>query len=184
VEEFVRWMQETRCFQPSTVSRRVSVVAGFYRTAVLDGLVARSPVEHVRRPRVPAESPTLGLSHLQFEAMLVAARQSAHASDFALVCFLGLLGLRIFEACGADIADLGEEHGHRVLRVVGKGGRIVLVPLPPAVSRAVERSVTECPGRSCSIVLDGGWIVPRLPAVCATSPTRRESKCPECTHIC
>jgi site-specific recombinase XerD len=29
----------------------------------------------------------------------------------------GLLGLRIFEATAADIADLGEEHGHRVLRV-------------------------------------------------------------------
>jgi hypothetical protein len=29
---------------------------------------------------------------------------------------LGLLGLRIFEATSADIADLGEEHGHRVLR--------------------------------------------------------------------
>jgi hypothetical protein len=25
----------------------------------------------------------------------------------------GLLGLRIFEATSADIADLGEEHGHR-----------------------------------------------------------------------
>jgi integrase/recombinase XerD len=34
---------------------------------------------------------------------------------------LGLLGLRIFEATAADIADLGEEHGHRVLRVCGKG---------------------------------------------------------------
>jgi integrase len=71
----------------------------------------------------------------------VAARLSTNASDFALVCFLGLLGLRIFEAVGADIADLGEEHGHRVLRVVGKGGRVVLVPLPPAVARAVERAV-------------------------------------------
>jgi integrase/recombinase XerD len=33
VEAFVRWMQEARRFQPSTVSRRVSVVSGFYRTA-------------------------------------------------------------------------------------------------------------------------------------------------------
>jgi site-specific recombinase XerD len=51
--------------------------------------------------------------------------------------------LRIFEATGANIADLGEEHGHRVLRVVGKGTRVVLVPLPPAVARAVERAVDE-----------------------------------------
>ena len=54
---------------------------------------------------------------------------------------LGLLGLRIFEATGADIADLGEEHGHRVLRVVGKGTKVVLVPLPPAVARAIDRGV-------------------------------------------
>ena len=54
---------------------------------------------------------------------------------------LGPLGLRIFEATGADIADLGEEHGHRVLRVVGKGTRVVLVPLPPAVGRAIDRAV-------------------------------------------
>jgi integrase/recombinase XerD len=54
---------------------------------------------------------------------------------------LGLLGLRIFEATGADIADLGEEHGHRVLRVCGKGTKVVLVPLPPAVGRAIDRAV-------------------------------------------
>jgi site-specific recombinase XerD len=53
---------------------------------------------------------------------------------------LGLLGLRIFEATGADIAGLGEEHGHRVLRVCGKGTKIVLVPLPPAAGRATGRA--------------------------------------------
>jgi integrase/recombinase XerD len=63
----------------------------------------------------------LGLTHLQFEAMLTAARESGNPFDFALVCLLGLLGLRIFEMVGADIHDLGEEHGHRVLRVTGKG---------------------------------------------------------------
>jgi integrase len=60
---------------------------------------------------------------------------------FALVAILGLLGLRIFEATGAEITDLGEEHGHRALRVVGKGTKVVLVPLPPAVARAIDRAV-------------------------------------------
>ncbi|MEV6621524.1 hypothetical protein AB0M83_08920 [Amycolatopsis sp. NPDC051106] len=59
---------------------------------------------------------------------------------FALVAMFGLLGLRVFEACGADISDLGEEHGHRVLRV---GGKVVLVPLPPAVGRAIDRAVGD-----------------------------------------
>jgi len=75
--------------------------------------------------------------------LLTAARESAIPYDFALVAMLGLLGLRIFEATGADIADLGEEHGHRVLRACGKGTKAVLVPLPPAVGRAIDRAVAS-----------------------------------------
>jgi integrase/recombinase XerD len=131
-------MQEVRRFKPSTVSRRFSVVAGFYRTAVIDCVMDRSPAEHVRRPAVPPESPTLGFTHLQFEALLTASRESSNPCDFALVAMLGLLGLRIFEATSANIADLGEEHGHRVLKVCGKGTKVVLIPLPPAVGRAIS----------------------------------------------
>ncbi len=57
--------------------------------------------DHVRRSHVSPESPTPGLSHLQFEAMLTAARDSDRPDDFALVAMLGLfglLGLRISEA--------------------------------------------------------------------------------------
>src|SRR5690349_5604550 len=77
-------MQEIRRFKPSTVSRRFSVTAGFYRTCVIDGLPEHSPAEHVRRPAVPAESPTLGFTHLQFEALLTTARDSASPCGFAL----------------------------------------------------------------------------------------------------
>jgi len=141
IELFLRWMQETAGYRPSTVSRRLSVVAGFFRTCVIDGVLEHSPAEYVRRPRVSPESPTLGLTHLQFEAMLIAGRDSANINDFALVSMLGLLGLRIFEATGVDIESLDEVHGHRVLRVVGKGDKPALVPLPPAVGRAVDRAI-------------------------------------------
>jgi site-specific recombinase XerD len=62
LELYIRWMQEVRRFKPSTVSRRFSVTAGFYRTCVIDGLLEHSPAEHVRRPSVPPESPTLGFT--------------------------------------------------------------------------------------------------------------------------
>jgi len=153
VDLFVRWLQDERQFKPSTVSRRLSVVTCFYRTCVIDTVLDASPAAYGRKPHVPAESPTLGLSHLQFEAMLVAARTSASQCDFALVAMLGLLGLRIFEACGSNIGDLGEEHGHRVLRVRGKGGKMVLVPLPPAVGRAIDTAVGD---RSSGPILPNG----------------------------
>jgi integrase/recombinase XerD len=66
---YIRWMQEIQHFKPSTVPRRFSVTAGFYQTAVSDGALDHSPAEHVRRPAVPPESPTLGFTHLQFEAI-------------------------------------------------------------------------------------------------------------------
>jgi hypothetical protein len=58
------------------------------------------------------------------------------------VAMLGLLGLRIFEATAVNIGDLGEEHGHRVLRVCGKGGKIVLSRYR---SRPTSRSSTLQP---------------------------------------
>jgi site-specific recombinase XerD len=112
----------------------------------MDGVLERSPAEFVRRPRYSYESPTLGLTHLQFEAMLNAGRTSANPNDFALVSMLGLLGLRIFEATGSDIEALDEVHGHRVLRVRGKGEKYALAPLPPAVGRAIDRAIDERTG--------------------------------------
>jgi hypothetical protein len=78
-ERYLRWLQDVCFFQPP-VAWRLSVVVGFYCVCVR--VLTRSPADYVRRPLVPPELPMLGLGHL------------------------GLLGLRIFEATGANIADL------------------------------------------------------------------------------
>src|SRR5260370_31982459 len=107
----------------------------------MEGRVERSPAGHVRRPSAPAKSPAPGFTQLHFEALRTAARQSSNRCDLALVAMPGLPGPRIFEATAAGIADLGEEHGHGVLRVCGKGSTAVLIPLPPAAGRATGRSI-------------------------------------------
>ena len=46
--------------------------------------------------------------------------------------------LRVDEACAADVTDLGEDGGHRVLRVVRKGARKAKIPLTPATVAALD----------------------------------------------
>ena len=141
-EQYIRWM------------RNLPVQALHHLAAVLGDRRVLPHLRHRRRARAlpgrarpPTECPGR-IAHARVHPSAVRGvadrpRESANDYDFALVAMLGLLGLRIFEATGADIGDLGEEHGHRVLRVCGKGTKVVLVPLPPAVGRAIDRAVAN-----------------------------------------
>jgi integrase/recombinase XerD len=137
IEVYVRWMEEERGYAPATTARRLSTVAGFYRFAVIDGYLARSPAEYVRRPHVPEESQVLGLDRMQLGALVATAR-AATPDEAALITMLGLLGLRISEACQTNIEDMSTERGHRTLHIIGKGNKPALIPLPVPVARTLD----------------------------------------------
>ena len=48
----------------------------------------------------------------------------------ALVALLGMLGLRVSEACTAQLRDLRYARGCELLRVMGKGNKPAEIPLP------------------------------------------------------
>jgi integrase/recombinase XerD len=129
--------QESEGAAPSTIARRLSAVAGFYAYALDEGLIVKSPAARVKRPRVSDESPRFGLDRDELRAMFDAADASS-VRDAALVALLALNGLRISEALAADVTDLGDERGHRTLRIVGKGAKIATVPLAPRTAAAVD----------------------------------------------
>ena len=56
---------------------------------------------------------------------------------------LGLNGLRVSEACSADIENLGFERGHRTLRIVGKGNKPAIIPLVPGTARTIDLAIGE-----------------------------------------
>jgi integrase len=58
------------------------------------------------------------------------------------VWVITLNGLRVSEACAADIADLGVERAQRVLALVGKGDQRTLVPLAPRTIRAIDAALS------------------------------------------
>ncbi len=119
IELYARWMEEERHLARATIGRRLSTIVGFYRFAVIDGFMTESPAEHVRRPKIDTESTTLGLDRMELGAFLARAA-AAGPVDHALACLLGLLGLRVSEACRIDIENLGSERGHRTVTVLGK----------------------------------------------------------------
>jgi integrase/recombinase XerD len=60
IELYIRWMQEVCRFKPSTVSRRISIVAGFFRTCVIDGVLPTSPAEMSADPTCHPSRPHSG----------------------------------------------------------------------------------------------------------------------------
>jgi site-specific recombinase XerD len=144
LELFARHLEDDRHNGPSTIHRRLSTIRCFYRLAEIDAYVTRSPATHLRLPRVYRdETKTLGLDRLELGAVVAAARAST-PSDAALISLLGLLGLRVSEACNVRIQDIhGLERGHRTLTLVGKGRKPATIPLPVPVARFLDAAAGD-----------------------------------------
>jgi integrase len=61
---------------------------------------------------VCSDSQALGLDRLQLGTLVAMARGSS-PMEAALITLLGLLGLRVSEACSVDLEDFGSERRHR-----------------------------------------------------------------------
>lgn len=141
IEAFARDL-EARGRSRATIARRLCTVTCSYRYAEQEGLIEHSPAVHVRRPRLDYESHAVGLDRNELGAMLVAAGL-AGARDHALIALLAMNGLRVSEATGANIEQLGMERGHRTLTVPRKGRKTVTMPMSPRTARAVDLAVGE-----------------------------------------
>lgn len=141
LELYLRHLEE-RGYAKSTIGRRLSTVASFYRWCLEEEVIDRNPAAHVRRPKISQESTTLGLDRAELGQFLVQAGL-AGGRDHALACLLGLNGLRVSEACNASIENLGFERGHHTLLIDRKGGKRAIIPLAPRTYRAVAAVIGE-----------------------------------------
>jgi site-specific recombinase XerD len=129
IELSAGWL-EHRGAARATIGRRLSTVTSFYRYCTEEGLLDRNPAANVRRPRQRQESTMSGLDRNEVGVSLVQADPSG-VRDHALACPLALNGLRVSEAIGTDVNDLGLERGHHTLRIVRRCGSTAIVPLAP-----------------------------------------------------
>lgn len=124
----------------TTIARKLSTLSGWYGWLFRNGYADRNPVDGLDRPHVdPDATSTPGLTVGQ-------ARELLHAADTAtgpqakrsaaLVAMLLFTGARVSEVLAADVADIGESRGHRVITVTRKGGKKQDLVIPaPAVDR-------------------------------------------------
>lgn len=124
---------------PKTVDRRLAACRSFYRFCVAAKALGSSPFDSVRRAHRPGESQTPWLDRDELRRLLQTAEKvDPTGRDVILVSLLGLNGLRISEALGADVSDLGASGGHRTLRIARKGEKAGLVPLAPSVEKRLD----------------------------------------------
>ena len=139
--------QQDHGAESSTMRRRLSALSSFYRYCAAHDLVDRIPTAGVARPVVdPDYTATVGLTRGEARALVAAADADQGPQALRTAAVIRLLlhnALRVDEACATDVADLGADAGHRVLRVTRKGARKAKVPLTPATVAALDTYLTD-----------------------------------------
>ncbi len=136
-------------------------VTTFYKYALIDGVIPANPAMAVSRPKVAWEGQKRTVLHpLEFAALPAAARGLRSERPCA-GRLLGMLGLRVSEACATDIIDLRYDAGYELLHVLGKAPSR---PTSRCRFRCCVRSGTPStaapPARSCAREAARGWTAP------------------------
>lgn len=141
IEAFARHLAEDLDRKPQTVAGKLNAICGLYKFAYLDGHIPRDPGAHVRRPKIHFQSSTNGLTRPEFADILRAAEAEGPVTH-ALVCLLGLNGLRIGECLASNIEHLANQRGYRTLHLpYRKGGKVSTLSLAVRTSWAVDQVI-------------------------------------------
>jgi site-specific recombinase XerD len=141
IEIFARELESTGRTL-ATVASKLNALAGYYRYAVIDEVLDRDPMLNVRRPRVERVSTTQGLTRTEFADVLRVV-ETMPPRDHALICLLGLNGLRVSETCALDIDDLGHHKGQRTAYLSRKGGKVQTIPMSHRTAWAVSSAIGD-----------------------------------------
>lgn len=127
---------------PSTVARKLSTVACWYKYLLGERFIQFDPTANVKRPKVPAESTREWLTSRELADFLLVAKAEG-GYPYALVCVLCENGLRISELLNCDVPDLGKDASHYTLRIMGKGSKPATIALPAPSMEALTLAIGD-----------------------------------------
>jgi site-specific recombinase XerD len=153
IEVYVRQLeQQVPALASSTLRRRISTLSSWFTWLEDEEMNVGNPAARVRRPRRQSRpQPWLDRNEL---TDLLAAAEAEGGNPYALVCLLGLNGLRVSEACSPDVGDLGGARYQPTLRIVGKGDKPAEIPLNPRTHEAIDQALD---GRTDGPLLLNRW---------------------------
>ncbi len=135
---------------PSSAARKLAAVAGWYAWLERRGHIPASPAAGIARPRRPAARPaTPGLTPDQALRLVHTADTAPgaqRARTAALIAVLLFTGARVSEVIGANVEDLGTEHGRRILWVTRGDGQRRSLALPAPAAARIDAYLAERDG--------------------------------------
>lgn len=132
---YVRWMQAQGRWAESTISRRIGTVCGMLKYAADEDYIPKNPAARLNRPTVDRDKQHRTWMNPTDFGTLRKTAEAAGPRELGLVALLGMMGLRIGEACSLNVQDITQQSGYTVISFIGKGNRTAVAPVPvPALS--------------------------------------------------
>jgi integrase/recombinase XerD len=132
-----RWVEGLQRLAPASQAHRISAVRTFLRFGQTQGVVSKSPIDVLVRPRVTVTSYGRYLTVDEL-AILFGAARDLSPRHYGTVAALTLTGCRVSELAAARWGDLYRDPAGRLgLRIVGKGGKERAVKIREDLFRAL-----------------------------------------------
>ncbi len=138
-EHVESWMAARRAVvKPASLSLQYRALVQFFKWAVEEEEIERSPMEKIKAPRVP-ETPVPVVEADDFRALLRACegKEYNERRDAAILLFLYDTGVRLGELTGLKVGDVDLKD--RLAYVTGKGSNVRAVRFGAKAAVAVDR---------------------------------------------
>lgn len=136
IESYFAERRET--VKPTTLSVEFRALQQFWKWALDEEEIDRSPMERMRPPRVPdAPVPVVSIDYFRRLLKAASGRDLADRRDTAILLLLFDTGIRRGELVGMEVADL--DLRERVANVTGKAGHRRVVRFGTRTAVAIDR---------------------------------------------
>lgn len=129
----------------ATINRRLVCIRSFMKWAIAARLIEFNPLDTVKLPKVQTESPTVAFDDDEVLRMINAPDLATHKGKThrLIMVMLFHLGLRRSELTNLQMHQIVSDRGHWVLRILGKGDKVRLIPMNEKVYEEVSLYVAH-----------------------------------------